>query len=41
MKTDEEIVEYTSWIWEDSVKQILPVLVVYAVLLIAYWTFVG
>ena len=33
--------EYTAWFWRDTFDQILPVIGVYAVVLIAYWAFVA
>ncbi len=33
--------EWASWVWKDTFEQILPALIIYAVVLIAYWTVVA
>jgi len=38
---DKETMDYTNWIWADSFKQIGSGLLIYVVLLGAYWTLVG
>jgi hypothetical protein len=33
--------EYAEWIISDTMSQVVPALVIYAVVLTAYWVFIG
>ena len=38
---DKEMAEYSEWMWADTMKHVIHAVVVYGVLLGAYWVFVG
>jgi uncharacterized protein YdaU (DUF1376 family) len=41
MKADKEMMEYTNWIWAETLKFTLQALGIYVVLLGAYWLTIG
>lgn len=38
---DKDMIDYTNWIWADTVKQVSKGLLIYVVLLGAYWLTIG
>lgn len=38
---EKEMIEYSQWMWTDALRQVAQGVVVYAILLVAYWGFVA
>jgi hypothetical protein len=38
---DKELTEYSQWMWSETGKLVLQAVAIYAVVLGAYWIFVG
>lgn len=39
--TDQEFTEYSQWMWADALKQLLQGVIIYAIVLTAYWGFIA
>lgn len=33
--------EYAEWVMADTIQQVVPAVMIYAVILTAYWVFIG